>query len=188
MNNWLERESRRLNKARRLLEPGLAGCGGAWADLGCGDGIFTYWLHVLLKPGSTIYAVDKDGQALRRMQQRLAESAPEAAVQPVLADFSRPLSLPPLDGLLLANSLHFIKAKEAVLKALAALLKPGGRLLVIEYNTGRGNYAVPYPLAEADFLALAGRVGLVEGRIVAKAPSSFLGEMYTGLALARPQL
>jgi ubiquinone/menaquinone biosynthesis C-methylase UbiE len=185
MNNWLEREARRLNKARRLLEPGLAGCGGVWADLGCGDGVFTYWLHMLLAPGSTIYAVDKDRQALRQMRQHLAESVPEAAVQPVLADFSQPLSLPPLDGLLLANSLHFINTKETVLSRLAALLKPGGRLLVIEYNTGRGNYAVPYPLAEADFLALAGRVGLVEARIVAKAPSSFLGEMYTGLALAR---
>jgi ubiquinone/menaquinone biosynthesis C-methylase UbiE len=98
----------------------------------------------------------------------------------MLADFTEPLSLPLLDGLLLANSLHFVIEKQAVLGALVKLLKPGGRLVVVEYNTNQGNYAVPYPLDEHGFLRLAGAVGLEGAEIVARAPSTFLGEMYTG--------
>ena len=100
------------------------------------------------------------------------------------ADFTRPLSLlPPLDGMLLANALHFVPEKQPVLAALASLLRPGGRLVVVEYNTRQGNYAVPHPLDETGFLSLAQAVGLVRARILVRVPSTFLGEMYTGVAV-----
>jgi ubiquinone/menaquinone biosynthesis C-methylase UbiE len=181
---WIEREARRLNKARILLRPAVEGRGGAWADLGCGDGIFTYLLGTLLQPGSEIYAVDKNRDRLLALRRNLAEQEARVATHSILADFTRALSLPPLDGLLLANSLHFVRRKKPVLEPLVRLLKPGGRLVVIEYNTNRGNYAVPHPLDETQFLFLAGAMELRDARIVARAPSSFLGEMYTGVAEA----
>ena len=60
----------------------------------------------------------------------------------------------------MANSLHFVADKAPVLSRLIRLLKPGGRLIVVEYNTSRGNSAVPYPLDEHGFLELGstGRV------------------------------
>ena len=82
----------------------------------------------------------------------------------------------------MANSLHFVRHKEPVLRQLVTLLKPGGRLVLVEYNAGRGNCAVPYPLAEREFLQLVTKVELGDARIVARAPSTFLGEMYTGVA------
>lgn len=160
--------------------------GGIWADLGCGDGIFTAALYSLLGPGNEIYAVDKKQRALEALVRNFASSYPGASPHPVRADFSRPLSLPPLDGLLMANSLHFVRRKKPVLARLVNLLKPGGRLIVVEYNTNRGNFAVPHPLDEREFLALAGEVGLHDPIIMAKIPSSFLGEMYAGMALAEP--
>lgn len=181
---WIEREARRINKARLLLRPGVEGGGGIWADLGCGDGVFTYLLGTLLQPGSEIYAVDKNRRKLQVLPRNLAESSLPVSIRPMLADFTRSLSLPPLDGLLLANSLHFVRRKKPVLSQLVRLLKSGGRLIVVEYNINRGNLAVPHPLDETQFLTLAGAVGLRQARIVAKAPSSFLGEMYTGLAIA----
>jgi ubiquinone/menaquinone biosynthesis C-methylase UbiE len=184
MNSWLKREQRRINKAQILLRPGVEGAGGIWADLGCGDGIFTYVLGQFLRPDSEIYAIDKNRRALAALKRNLAELQLPTAVHPMLADFTHLLDLPPLDGLVMANALHFIKAKEPVLQPLLNLLRPGGRLIVIEYNTNRGNYAVPYPLDETAFLALARRVGLRGSRIVARTPSTFLGEMYTGLGLA----
>lgn len=184
MSRWLERDARRINKAFLLLQPAVEGAGRIWADLGCGEGVFTYLLTRLLPADSFIYAVDKDRRALSALSQHLAESSPETSVQPVLADFTQPLSLPPLDGLLLANALHFIQAKESILRQLSALLKPDGRLVVVEYNTRRGNAAVPYPLDEHGFLVLAAAAGLGEAQIVARVPSTFLGEMYTGLGLA----
>jgi ubiquinone/menaquinone biosynthesis C-methylase UbiE len=184
MSRWLEREARRINKAFLLLRPAVEGADGVWADLGCGEGVFTYLLTTLLPADSLIYAVDKERRALLALTHHLAESNPTVNVQPILADFTQLLSLPPLDGLLLANALHFVRAKEPTLRQLAALLKSGGRVVVVEYNARRGNAVVPYPLGESDFLALAAAAGLREAQIVARAPSTFLGEMYTGLGLS----
>jgi ubiquinone/menaquinone biosynthesis C-methylase UbiE len=181
LNTWLEREARRIDKARTLLEPAVKRAGGAWADVGCGDGVFTYLLLTFLQPGSEIYAVDKSKAVLQRLEDNIAESIPAAVVHPILADFTQSLSLPPLDGLLLANTLHFVRHKAPILAQLVTLLKPRGQLIVIEYNTSQGNWAVPYPIDKAGFLALARAVGLRQVQIVAKAPSTFLGEMYTGL-------
>lgn len=184
MTTWAEREARRIEKARTLLRPGVEGQAGAWADLGCGDGIFTAALYTLLEPGSEVYAVDKKRRSLEALARNFAGSYPEAAPHTVQADFTRPLTLPALDGLLMANSLHFVQRKRPVLAQLLALLKPGGHLILVEYNTDRGNYAVPHPLDEAGFLALAAEVGLRGARITARIPSTFLGEMYAGMGLA----
>jgi trans-aconitate methyltransferase len=173
LSTWARREARRIEKARTLLRGGAEDMGGTWADLGCGDGIFTAALHTLLQPGSEIYAVEN-----------FAEGYPEASIHPLLADFTRSLSLPPLDGLVMANSLHFVRHKRPVLVRIVDLLEPGGRLILVEYNATRGNFAVPYPLDEVGFLNLAGEVGLDEARILEKIPSSFMGEMYAGMGLA----
>jgi len=178
--SWLKQNARRIDKARALLRPALNGAGPVWADLGCGEGVFTYLLHELLPSPSTVYAVDKDRRALQALARNLAEAALKAELQPIHADFTRPLSLPPLDGLLLANALHFVKDKKPVLTQALSYLKPGGRLVVVEYNASRGNWAVPYPVDEGGFIALAAAAGLQGAQIVARAPSTFLGEMYTG--------
>jgi ubiquinone/menaquinone biosynthesis C-methylase UbiE len=173
---------RRIEKALALLRPGIPGSGGVWADIGCGDGIFTAALHMLIRPGGEIYAVDKNRLALKALTRNFRESHPDASLYPVLADFTRPLALLPLDGLVMANSLHFVEKKTPLLARLTGLLKPGGRLIVIEYNTTRGNFAVPHPLDGAGFLTLACKVGLHKARILAKIPSTFLKEMYAGIA------
>lgn len=188
LTTWATREARRIDKARTLLRPGVEDLRGTWADLGCGDGIFTAALYTLLAPESQVYAVDKSQRALDALVRNFAESYPEASPHPVLADFTRPLSLLRLDGLLMANSLHFVRRKQPVLTQLVMLLKPGGRLVLVEYNTSRGNFAVPHPLDEAGFLALAAAVGLRGPRILAKIPSTFLGEMYAGMGLAPEQI
>jgi len=182
MSHWPDRNQRRLKKARTLLRPAVEGAAGVWADLGCGDGVFTYWLATFLQTGSRLYAVDKEPYPLKSLQRNFAALDLNVSVEPRLTDFTRPLNLPPLDGLVMANSLHFVRQKESVLGQLVDLLKPGGRLVLVEYNTNRGNSAVPYPLDETAFLELAVRIGLEEARIVARAPSTFLGEMYTGVA------
>lgn len=175
--------NRRLRKAHTLLRPAIeAEVAGVWADLGCGDGAFTYWLATFLPAGSRLYAVDKAAHQLRSLQRNFATLELNVSVEPRLADFTQPLTLPPLNGLVMANSFHFVRPKEPALRQVASLLKPGGRLVLVEYNTNRGNSAVPYPLDETAFLELVARVGLAEARIVARAPSTFLGEMYTGVA------
>lgn len=181
-HGWAAREVRRIEKARTLLRPAVEGLNGIWADIGCGDGIFTSALYTLLDASSEIYAVDKNGRALQSLSRNFAESYPDARVHVLQADFTRDMDLPPLNGLLMANALHFVRNKEAVLHNLIKLLAPSGRLIIVEYNTARGNFAVPHPIDADGFLRLATQTGLREARIVARIPSSFLGEMYAGVA------
>ncbi len=181
--SWAEREAYRIDKAKILIEPAVANLTGIWADFGCGDGIFTSALHTLLGEPHQIYGVDKNKRSLRALAANFAESYPAAQLQTIQADFSRPVSVPPLDGLLMANSLHFIRHKTHVLAHLVNLLKPGGRFIIIEYNASRGNWAVPHPFDEYGFVDLMTEVGLTQTQIVAKIPSRFLNEMYAGMAV-----
>src|ERR1700730_13739469 len=78
-----------------------------WADLGCGTGLFTRALAELLPPGSTIYAVDERAEALKKIQDSSRQHI--IRIKPNFVDDD--LSLARLDGLLMANSLHFVKDK-----------------------------------------------------------------------------
>lgn len=98
-----------------LIREGVAGAGPTWADLGSGEGAFTLALAALLGPGSSIHTIDRDGRALEVQLQALREAFPSVAVTPLIADFTRPLDLPPLDGIVMANSLHFERDKLSVL-------------------------------------------------------------------------
>ncbi len=176
---------RRLRKPYALLPNCLGETRGSWADLGCGDGIFTLALCDILGPEVEIFAVDRDREALGNLRHRFRKRSPQARMTPLQADFTRPLPLSPLDGMLMANALHFVPDREkmGLLHRLARQLKPGGRLIVVEYNTDRANPAVPYPLDEAIFLRLAKEAGLRDSRICARVPSTFLGEMYAGVGV-----
>lgn len=158
-----------------LIERGVAARGGTWADLGAGEGAFTRALADILGPEARIVAVDKDRQALRA----LAGSKIETRV----ADFTRPLDLRDLDGVVMANSLHFVRDKQPVLEAVRAMLKPGGRLIVVEYGTDRGNLWVPYPFTYARWETMAARAGFKSTRLLRTVPSRWLGSMYSALSV-----
>ena len=92
---------------------------------------------------------------------------------------ARPLELPPLDGVIMANSLHFHRNKDAILQRVYGYLKPGGQFLLVEYNVDRGNPWVPYPFSYGTWEAMAQRNGFAEPRLLATHPSRFLEEIYS---------
>src|SRR5216683_4204149 len=158
---------------------------GTWADLGAGDGTFTRALVELLGPRSRIYAVDRDARAVATLAGWAAREAPN--VTPVTADFTRPLDFPglepsTLDGLLLANSLHFVSDAEAVLGRLAGWVRPGGRVVVVEYDRRAASRWVPHPIPRARLAGLAASVGLTAPAITATRPSAFGGVLYVAAA------
>ena len=171
-----------------LLREGIGGqgshAGEAWADLGSGKGAFTLALADLLGPGALIHSVDRDEGELQTQRQAMDARFPDTSVEYRRADFTRPVDLPPLDGVLMANSLHFVQDKEPVLKEVAAWLRPGGRLLVVEYDSDRGNTWVPYPMSYRTWEALAARAGFLDTRLLRTIPSRFLGRMYSALSLS----
>ena len=116
--------------------------GGTWADLGAGNGTFTRALVELLGPESRIYAVDRDPRAVAALERWASRQA--GNVIPVRADFSRPFELPGLgdamlDGMLFANALHYVRDPGPVFARLVAWLRPGGRVVVVEYDRRRAN-------------------------------------------------
>lgn len=164
-----------------LLAGGLTpGEGGVWADLGAGHGAFTLALAELLGPGATIIAVDRDRRSLAEQRRLLAARFPATRLETLVADFRRPLALPPLEGAVMANSLHFLPDDEKgqVLAWLRGALRPGGRLLLVEYNTDQGNRWVPYPLSYPAWARLASAHHFRDTRLLARRPSRFLGEIY----------
>jgi ubiquinone/menaquinone biosynthesis C-methylase UbiE len=158
---------------------------GTWADLGAGDGTFTRALAELLGPDSRIYAVDRDARAVAALE-RWAE-ADGTNVIPVAADVTRRFDLPGLgeamlDGMLLANALHFVPDADVVLARLAARVRPGGRVVIIEYDRRPATRWVPYPIPAARLPALAESAGLSVPTITATRRSAFGGILYVAAA------
>lgn len=167
-----------------LLRPGIPGPGGIWADLGAGQGAFTLALADLLGPGATIYAVDKNGRPLRHLEHMLNRRFPQTRLHLLPADFTQPLPLPPLTGVVMANSLHFVRQKAPVLQQVKKYLQPHGRLLLVEYNTDRGNRWVPHPLSYNTWVEVAGRAGFRHTEKLGAYPSRFLGQIYAAASWA----
>ncbi len=163
-----------------LLRAGVPGRGGRWADLGAGAGAFTLALRQLAGPEAEIHAVDRDRTALEELRRLYrARFGGEAGLTVHAADLTGRLDLPALDGIVMANSLHFFRDKLRILRHVRGLLRPEGRLLVVEYNVDRGNLWVPYPLSWEAFQGLAPQAGFTEPRLLARHPSSFLKEFYS---------
>lgn len=167
----------------RLIREGVVGGGATWADLGSGEGAFTLALADLLGESGSIYSVDRDGSALQTQLQGLRGAFPAVSITPIVGDFSTPLELPPLDGIVMANSLHFERDKLEVLRLVHGYLRPGGRLVLVEYDADRGNPWVPFPLSFGTWSRLAVEAGFRDTRRLASVPSRFLGSIYSARSL-----
>jgi SAM-dependent methyltransferase len=168
-----------------LIREGVGGAGTTWADLGSGRGAFTLALADLLGPDGTIFSVDRDESALQEQASATASRFPGLALHQLVADFTGDLALPTLDGVIMANSLHFVADKLPVLRRIGERLTPGGRFILVEYDADHGNRWVPYPVSARRWELLAGDAGLAETRVIGRVPSRFLGSIYAAMSRRR---
>ena len=139
-----------------------------WADLGCGNGMFTYALAHLLAPYSTIYAVDRSVQRLQPVTSTNVEVVFRQA------DFIREaLSLPPLDGILMANSLHYVRDKASLVERLKTYLGDNGMFIIVEYDTLKANPWAPYPVDSASLQQLFSVAGFTTMKRLGERPSVY---------------
>jgi ubiquinone/menaquinone biosynthesis C-methylase UbiE len=152
-----------------------------WADIGAGDGTFTRALVHLLGRDARIVAVDRDVSALASLRRwAVRESAKVILVE---ADFASPFEIPgPLDGMLFANALHFVRDAETVLARLVRSVLPGGRVVVIEYDRRAASRWVPHPISSSRLRELAAAAGLTDPTITATRPSEYGGTLYVAAA------
>ena len=114
-----------------------------WADLGSGSGLFTRALSGLLYIGSTIYAVDKRISSFQKNS-----FSDQVVVRTIESDFVRDdLKLENLDGILMANALHFVKDKKLFIEKVLPWFRDVPVFLLVEYDTDRSNPWVPYPVS-----------------------------------------
>ncbi len=128
-----------LIRYEKIFRPGNQ----TWADLGCVSGAFTKALADLLTAGSIIYAVDKNKPAL----EKTLEEFKNVSVKKLHGDFLKaeiPLNL---DGIIMANSLHFVKDKNTFVKIIEKHLNKEGSFLIVEYDMDTANPWVPFPIS-----------------------------------------
>jgi trans-aconitate methyltransferase len=117
-----------------------------WADLGCGVGTFTLALAGLLATGSTIHAMDRDTAALRKIPSAYSG----VRITTHRGDFTdRTWPSADLDGILMANSLHYVADQPTFIRACEARMTARRRFLIVEYDTSEASRWVPYPVSQS---------------------------------------
>jgi len=173
--------------AVQLIAPAVRP-GERWADLGAGGGTFTIALARLVGPTGAVHAVDRDASAVRALEALARASGNGGAVIVVQhGDLAQPLDLPPLDGVLIANALHFVdaRAQAGVLRRIADGLTSSGRIVVVEYDNRSPSRWVPFPIPLARLTDLAREAKLAAPEAIGSRRSTFGGSMYAARIAAQ---
>jgi len=142
-----------------------------WADLGCGTGTFTLALASLLAPGSAIHAMDIDGSLLRK----IPPAHKSVRITTHEGDFLHQQLWPfaDLDGILMANSLHYVEDQATFIRACASRMKSPRHFLIVEYDTDAANRWVPYPVTQTRLTTLFNGAGYGSIKLLRSRPSLY---------------
>jgi trans-aconitate methyltransferase len=144
-----------------------------WADLGCGSGLFTHALASLLQSGSSIYAIDRQ-PAIRHQATKEKVAIHPLELDFVKSDLSKDAGLHHLDGILMANSFHYVQDKPNLLNRLIPSLNPTHSFLIVEYDTDQPvSTWVPYPLSFAALQQLFRAAGYPTIKKLGERPSLY---------------
>ncbi|WP_291043477.1 hypothetical protein [Dyadobacter sp. 50-39] len=84
----------------------------------------------------------------------------QVSIKFIEADFgTEVLEVAGLDGILMANALHFIRDKESLIRRLENHFIKDSRFLIVEYDTIASKPWVPYPIDFKGLKSLFDRVG-----------------------------
>jgi len=176
---------RRRDAIDMLTGSGLAARGPAsWADLGCGDGAFTVALASVLAPGSTIQAMDRDRSGLGQ----IPSVHNHVRITTHVGDFTDPQwPFADLDGILMANSLHYVDDQAAFIRACQRRMKANRRFLIVEYDLDDANPWVPFPVSRTRLTALFARERQPSVMFLRSRPSVYRrSSLYSALITFRP--
>jgi hypothetical protein len=131
--------------------------------------------------------VDVDRRALQAQVRELSTRHPSVTVTAVHGDFTMDLEIPDLEGIVMANSLHFQRDTCAVLRHVSRWLKSGGRIVIVEYDAQKAGPWLPTPVPPAALALAAECAGLSAPRLLARRASRYhgAGGIYSALLVAR---
>jgi len=170
---WLERPERQAEERPDLLlnaldlKPGMV-----VADVGTGSGYYARRLAAGVGPKGKVYAVDTQADMLALLKKQQTSEG-QGTIVPVLASETA-LGLPEqsLDLAILVDVYHELLYPVEVMASLAASMKPGGQIVLIEYRAE--DPAVPiktlHKMSEAQIKKEAALLGLVWVKTIAVLP------------------
>ena len=133
--DWLERSEREREEEPARTFDALGDLTGATvADIGAGTGYFTVRLAARVGPRGRVYANDLQPEMLKMLGARLAQDR-VTNVTLIQGGEDDP-RLPPasVDLVLMVDVYHEFSEPQKMLRAIAASLKPSGRLVLLEYR------------------------------------------------------
>jgi ubiquinone/menaquinone biosynthesis C-methylase UbiE len=133
-----------------------------WFDLGCGNGLFSHALRGLLHKGGLIYAIDKESTLSSSNQIKFLQ----------LDFLNDPLPEVLVDGVLMANALHYVRDKIQFLAKIKRHFLPNGVFLLVEYDMQRPNYWVPFPVSFSSAQVLFKQAGFEAVYKISERPST----------------
>jgi precorrin-6B methylase 2 len=132
---WLERESRAHEEQPALLLRELAlRPGMTVADIGAGTGYYTWQLAKQIGPGGRVYAVDVQPEMISMLNSQMAKRGVRNVVSVPGSETS--VKLPPatVDLAIMVDVYHELAYPSEVLDSIVDALKPGGRVVFVEYR------------------------------------------------------
>lgn len=106
------------------------------ADLGAGSGLFTIPFGRAVGATGRIFAVDIDAGLLTIVADK-AKSSGLSNVETVVAGATDPHVPAPVDLIFICDTLHHLPNQADYVKQFGALLRPGGRVVVIDFAPGK---------------------------------------------------
>ena len=112
----------------------------AVADIGAGTGLFTHLFANQVGPKGTVYAVDIGPAFLRHIAQRAKRDGHDRVVKPV-KNTPDSVALPPgsIDIAFLCDTYHHFDHPGKMLASIHRALRPGGRLILIDFDLRPGS-------------------------------------------------
>ena len=140
---WLERESRAREERPELLLQELALAPGMTvADIGAGTGYYTWQLAKQVGPGGRVYAVDVQPEMIRMLDSQMAKRGVRNVVSVLGSETT--VKLPPasVDLAIMVDVYHELAYPAEVLDSIVDALKPGGRVVFVEYRAEDPSVAI----------------------------------------------
>ncbi|HEY0977843.1 MAG TPA: methyltransferase domain-containing protein [Flavobacteriales bacterium] len=153
-----------------------------WFDLGSGSGTFTRALAEGLPHGSAITAVERARSAFGDLPRTHAG----IAIDQQVTDMEQLVIPAPVDGILMANALHYVKDQRAFLQCILQRIVDDGTFLLVEYDTDRARPPwVPFPISGSRAKVLLAEAGFPEARHLGTRRSIHGPEMMYATAFRR---
>lgn len=118
-----------LQNPRKILEPFIHP-GMTVVDLGCGPGFFTIEIAKMLKNQGKVIAVDLQAGMLEKVRQRM--NGFEETIDLHQCSVDKIGLSEKADFILVFYMIHEVPNKEKLFDELKTILKPGGKLLIVE--------------------------------------------------------